>query len=44
LGDLADLDLVEAVNLSLLYYNAISGKWEAKPAVTVPEVTNGGNF
>lgn len=44
LGELADLDLVEAVNLSLLYYNAISGKWEAKPTVTVPEVTNGGNF
>ena len=42
LNSLADVNSAPAVEGSLLVYEG--GGWVAGPAVTVPEVTNGGNF
>jgi hypothetical protein len=42
LNSLADVNSAPAVEGSFLVYQ--SGGWVAGPAVTVPEVTNGGNF
>lgn len=44
ISDLTDTEVAEAVNGSLLIFNASTGKWEAGPATAVPEVLNGGNY
>lgn len=44
LGMLGDVRTTGAVDRSILFYDSFSGEWVANSLVTVPEVTNGGNF
>ena len=44
LGDLTDVNATGKVANSVLYYDAISGKWKGDDINTVISLTDGGNF